>query len=385
MKSRLMEVYILQALYALPITLGWSFVLLYAFNVGFSYREIGLFYIIHYLTVIFVIKNLGTHRTFSLITASFICMMAGFLVLSETPSPARFYLTAIIVGTTAALFWIPYNITYFGLADKNATAIRSGLLFLVFPAVNTIIPMISGVVIDSLGFRILFLAAMAAALIPLWYARRIRDGSILRLDASKTIKTAAGVRTLMAIEGFWQGAAWMSLPLITFTYMQSGSKYGFFLAYMGIAGAISVLTLCNMSDRTGNRMRFIMPSAILAGLATIGAGLSDTFLQWMTANGLLSLFMAMTAPFTLSVIVDRIKHPADSMVSRELFLNAGRLAGVATATASAELSGSLRPALVIAGVVFLLYTLVLKSKKLYPKSMPDKIVLSDEAYDYKEV
>jgi hypothetical protein len=224
----------------------------------------------------------------------------------------------------------------------------------------------------------LFLMSMALALAALAYAGRLKDSSILDLELHKTLKPAKGVRTLACLEGFWQGVTWISIPWITFSFMKSGLEYGSFLSYLGLAGAFAVLLLCRMSDLHKNRMAFIVPITILLSLFTMSSGLTDSFGGWIIINGLISFFVAMTSPFTISVILDKVKDVKDAMVSREFFLNIGRISGVFVVITCLGLFNSLKYSLIIAGLAFMLYPIVLRMKRLYPHKISLKTILSEE-------
>ncbi|MBM3309565.1 MAG: hypothetical protein FJY77_04855 [Candidatus Altiarchaeales archaeon] len=383
MKSRFLQVYLLQAFYCLPIALGWSFALLFYFALKFTPTQIAVYYVLYYLTMLSALLLFRKHKTFSLIKVSFVFMFIGFFLMSNLSNETMFYLIAVVFGLTSAFFWVAYNITYFSFKGESNTALLSGFMFLIASLLNTIVPLFSGIVVDAFGFRMLFLMSMALALVALAYASGLKDSSMSDLELHKTLKPAKGVRTLVCLEGFWQGITWISIPLITFSFMKSGLEYGSFLSYLGLVGALAVLLLCRISDLHKNRMAFIVPITILLSLASIASGLTDSFGGWIAVNGLISFFAALTSPFTISVILDKIKDVRDAMVSRELFLNIGRISGVFVLIISLSLFNSLKYSLIIAGLAFMLYPVVLKLKKLYPHKISLKSILSEETHEYR--
>lgn len=383
MVSRFLRVYLLQVLYALPITFGWGFILLYSVRSGFSEFQIASFYLIHYSTVLVSLTLFRKHKAFRLMLLAFVSLIAGFLALNLFSGIHGLYLVAVLVGVTAACFWVPYNTLFFSFNRKETTALHSGFLFMVFPVMNAIVPLVSGLVIDSKGFFVLFLLSALMTLAPLVYALSKRDDTVLDLSIRKPLRAVKGLRLLISIEGFWQGVCWMVLPLLTFSFVRSGVDYGSYLSYLGVAGAVSVLLLCRISDRYRSRFFFIAPAALLVSLSTVAAGIVTSFSSWIIVNGLISFFIALTYPFTLSVIIDRIADARDSMVSREFFLNLGRISGVLLVMLCIHLNQGLRIPLIIAGLAFSFYPVVLNIKKIYPARLSFRSILSG-AGEFKE-
>jgi len=356
--------------------------LLFYINLEFSIAQIIVFYVLQYLTVLSVLMFLGKSDTFRLIGFSLFLSAVAFLAISllQSQSVSQFYFIAIVSGLVLPLFWVPCNIIYFNFTRMDNKALLSGFSLLIVPLLNAVVPFASGMVIEFSGFRTVFYASVALALIALIYANRIRDDSSLDLDYRKTLKPAKGVRTLICLEGFWQGVTGVCIPLITFTFIATGFGYGSFLSYLGLLGAFASLALCGLSDKMRNRAFFILPIAFLVSASTIISGLSHSMGAWVFVNGLISFFMAMASPFTLSVVLDRVRDVKDAMVAREVFLNLGRLSGVLAVLASYLISGSLHYPLIAAGVAFLLYPAVLKTKKLYPHHISLRSIFSKELY-----
>jgi len=373
---RFLEVYLLQAFYCLPFSLGWAFALLFYVSLGFTATQIMVFYLVHYLTILSVLMLLRKSRAFSLITASLFLAAVGFFVISRVETAGEFYLVPVIFGLASPLFWIPYNIIYFSFAQKDGRALTSGLLFLVLPALNTVMPILAGLMIASQGFRVLFTASMLAAILALVYAIKVGDSKVLDLSYRKTLKPTKGVRTLIYLEGIWQGVSWICVPLITFTFIDSSLGYGSFLSYLGVIGAISSLILCGISDRLRNRTFFLVPAVTLVSVFTIASGLTHSLSGWVVVNGLVGFFIAVTSPFTVSVVLDRDKDIREGMISREFFLNFGRVTGVLTIMLLFHFYGSLHYPLIAAGIAFALYPVVLRAKNLYPSRISIRSIVS---------
>ncbi|MFH1125876.1 MAG: hypothetical protein V1703_02015 [Candidatus Altiarchaeota archaeon] len=384
MRSRFIEVFLLQAFYCLPSCLGWSFALLFYTKLGFSTMQIISFYLIHYLTILSVTMFLRKIRVFSLIKISLFLCALGYLLVYSLKGIIGFSMIPILFGLAAPLFWIPYNITYFRFTKSDSKALLSGFLFLVTPLLNTVVPFASGVIIESFGFRMIFLISIMTVLIALAYTIVVGDQKTLDLDYWRAIRRTKGVRTLVWIEGVWQGVAWTCIPLMTFDFINSGLKYGAFLSYLGIVGAVSVLLLCKISDKLRNRTFFILPVVTLASIVTIAGGFTQTFGGWVLINGLISFFIAMTSPFTISVILDKAGDVRDSMVSREFFLNTGRTIGVVVILLSYHFFRSLNYALIAAGLVLILYPVVLMAKRLYPNRFSLRGILSGEVHEFQD-
>lgn len=384
MKSRFLGVYLLQALYCLPYSLGGSFLLLFYLKLGFTASQIVSYYLVHYSTILLALLLLRNQEAFNLIRMSFMLCTAGFLAAAGLGSTFGFYLIAVLLGLTSALFWVPYNILYFSHVRGDSRALLSGFSFLILPLLNTVMPIMTGVLIDQRGFRFACVVSALVSLASLAYAHVIREPRRMDLDCRRTLEGTRVVRTLVYVEGFWQGIAWTCIPLVTLSFIETGIAYGTFLSYLGLTGAFAVLLLCRISDRLRNRAVFITPFITLAALSTIAAYTARTLGLWTLVNGLISFFIAMTSPFTLSVVLDKVGDVRDGMVARELFLNIGRASGVLVIILGLWLTGDLRTPLVVAGLVLMLYPLILLNKKLYPSRLSLRSIMSGEAYEFRE-
>jgi hypothetical protein len=379
-----MRLYLLQVLYCLPHSLGGSFTILFFLRLGFSTAQIAVFYVVHYSVILLAIMLLRASNPYTLIRISLLLAGAGFLAISGLKGAPFFYMIAILLGFMSPLFWVPFNTLYFRCSGRDSRAQLSGFSFIVFPLLNTIVPLLAGAAVDQLGFRVLYAASAFLALAALAYAHHIRERGRMDFGVGKKVEKAKGIRTLVYLEGLWQGIAWTCIPLVTLGYIQTGTDYGSFLSYLGLAGAAAVLLLCRVSDRLGNRTAFITPFITLAAFSTIAACFAFDFGLWVAVNGLISFFIAMTSPFTISLVLDKVADVGGAMVARELFLNAGRLTGAFVLALSLFYTGNLRLPLAIAGLALVLYPLILYRKRLYPHRLSLRGILSWESQELRE-
>lgn len=96
---------------------------------------------------------------------------------------------------------------------------------------------------------------------------------------------------------------------------------------------------------------------------TILSGFSINIFEWAVYRGVVSFFTSIFSPFTIALVIDLSRNMQDTMVSREFFLNSGRIFGTMIVIGVILLSGDIKNALVISGAIILFYPLILWSKK----------------------
>lgn len=355
------RVFLAQAVYMLPVALSWSFVFLALYRSGFSLVDIILFKLVDYLAsaaALLVTRRYVVHRS----------MLIGFFgfafVLAAIPyahSLTSLLIIAVVDGFTFLHFWVPYNTIYFRFCGGRR-AYMAGLMLLVPPLLYTIGPLLGGIILDELGVTTLFLTgALVAAAGGLVYFCGLRLGEI-EVSLGSAWQAGAGLRSITFIQGFWQAADWVCVPIVTLYFFTSGFSYGGFLSVIAVFGAFSTLHLCRRSDERGSRSEYLYPSILMAALATIMCAFTSDVVGWFLVRATVGFFISLGNPFMLSVILDRMKDTAEAMYLREVFFNIGRATGVAVVLACQMLLGSFQYAFIPAGLLLLAYPLLIERK-----------------------
>ncbi len=368
MPKKFLNLYSIQFLYSFGHIFAFSLLFLYLFKTGFSNLEIAVFSTLRFVgafMVLFFIKTVNFRRAItsgivikSLYLAAFAGFIAGFEVI-------QLYAIAIIVGIVIFTFWTPYNIRFFGFGNNGNNAFMGSILFLLWPMLNVFLPVAAGFMARDFGFTAVFIVAAAATLSSSVFVNHTGKDEPLHFNIKKALKNTKNLRTIILLEGIFEGIMWTAVPLATITFLTNEVDYGLFFSYVGLFGALAAVVLARMSDRMKKRTIFIYPTVILLGISTILAAFSNTLMLWAIANAAIAFIWALVSPFQVAIVLDKSKNLVDSMAAREFFMNLGRFFGGTTAIISLLLFGLSEYSLVIAGIAMLLFALMIHTKKLY--------------------
>lgn len=381
-----LRIYFLQILYATSTIFAWGFTFLYFIGMGFSYEQILFFNIVTYVGVMAGVLVMGrrTIRAYAYIKAAIILVAATYLLVYLLSNTTQFYLLAIVSGLVMPLFWIPFNVLYFRMRKRDTIASMSGVSFMVFPVLGAILPLFSGAFTMFFGLRNLFAVAAVVSLLPLAYAVKTQTKTKIKFDLRKAVYASRRVQGITLVEGVWQGVDWVAVPLFTLYFIKEGFRYGAFLSYIGLAGAIAALLLCKLSDRMRrDRAKFVLPVVTLTGLFTVLSGATHTLGYWLIMRGIVGFLAAVTAPFTMSVLIDKSRSIKDTIIARELFLNLGRILGVLIVAVVYVQTKAIQTSLVISGLIFMLYPVFVIKNRLYPARISLKSIILDDILGFR--
>lgn len=364
MATSFKRIYGLQVLFGLMLVFGWSFAILHYLNLGFSYLELLFYNIVSFTSAVVIIIVLGEIHAYRAIKVAVLLFIVIFLLLINLTSSSQLFMISILSGATIPFFWIPFNTILFRLRGSDNVAQFSSLAFFVFPTLSIVIPYISGVVIESYGYPTVFGVSIIILCIMLAYIKKIEEPLKININFTQAVRAAKNLRSIMLIEGFWQGVNWIVFPLYTYYYIKESASYGAFLSYVGFAGACASLLLARISDRFKKRHVFVCTTVILTAVLTIVSGAVSGQYPWIISRTLVGFAVSLYAPFTLTVVLDVMDSTRTAMVAREVFLNLGRIVGGVFVLIAYLAFGSLQSTLIVSGLVFLLYPIIVSKKGL---------------------
>jgi hypothetical protein len=331
---------------------------------GFSYLDILGFNLASRIFSVLALLAVRKYASMRYISIGFIAFAAELLVLPHITSTYGLILFGVFDGLTLPFFWVPYNTAYFGMRKGTQSAFLAGLIFLVSPLLGIVAPLIAGYIIDAYGIIYVFLGGAAVLTASGAYYGTRRSESFT-VELKKAWAEGKGIKSLVFIQGFWQGVDWLCVPLITLYFLTSGVSYGGFFSIVAIFGAASSLYFCHLSDKTGNRVHYLYPSIVMTAAATILSAYTSDLINWVIVRGMVGFFVAVANPFTTSIVLDRMKSTPQAMYLREILMGLGRLAGAVAVIACQLLLGSIQYAFVPAGLLLLTYPLIVENKRLY--------------------
>ena len=235
------------------------------------------------------------------------------------------------------------------------------------PILKLVFPVIGGLIIQSFGYSIAFIAS-AFTLLAVTSIASIQKTRKISFDYSSAIRRTKGVRMLVFLEGLESTVCIMLIPLITLSFIQKELVYGIFLSVVSLFGVFAAMIMTRRSDKVYERASYIYPTAILSSVFAILAAMSNSLLLWTIFVGLLTFTIRILSPFFEAVVIDARKSLVDSMHSREIFLSLGRAAGGGIVILSLVFFNSLKMPIIIIALATLAYPFLLSKKRIYKHS-----------------
>lgn len=377
------NVYIMQSVYLFASSFSWSFFYLYMFKSGFTYVDFALFKIASYGFAVVLMLNMRRFETRKAVALGFFGFAALLIATPYVHTAAGLIFLGLVDGLTFPLFWIPFNVRYFMFCKGGESAYLAALSAILPAVLGIAAPLAGGMIMDSYGAAPVFwIGGIVLAVSGVYYGFR-QEGSIT-VHLRSALAASRGIRSLVFVQGYWQAVDWLCVPLVTFYFLTSATSFGGFLSYLAVFGAFSTLYFSRMSDKSGNRVNYLYPSVLMTAATTILSAYTTDVLNWFLVRAAVGFFVAVSSPFTTSVVLDRVKNTADAMYVREIMLNSGRAAGVATILLCQLYFGGFQKAFIPSGMLLLTYPLIVEYKKLYKVKMDKRAMASEETREFHD-
>jgi len=377
------KLYAIQTAYMFAGSFSATFMFLYMVQAGFSYLDIILYKVMLYTFALITLFSVRSYKSMRHIGFGFIGAAAILFILPFAKLSWHIALIGAVDGLTFPLFWIPYNTLYFSQRKGRESAFLAGILFMIPPLLGVVVPVIGGLVYDSAGPAVVFyLGALMFAVCGIYYGWE--KGGGIAVHVKKAFTVGKGLRTLVFVQGYWQGVDWLCVPLVSLYFLTSGTSFGGFFAWLSLVGALSTLYFCRLSDRSGNRVNYLYPSLVMTSAATVMSAFTSDVVNWFVVRAIVGFFVAVSNPFTTSIVLDRVKNTTDAMYVREVMLNFGRLAGVASVVACEFLFGGFQNAFIPAGFILASYPLLVEWKSIYRVKVRVEALKSEEMMEFHD-
>lgn len=343
--------------------IGYSFVYLYFKNAGLSELELAATYLFWALSPLAVMAALsGRKAEYSKLALAgiFLIGISYLLIASLKPTIWLLALHNVLVGSTCFLFWVPFNILYFGQSEKKE-AISSAVYFAVFPGLSVVLPLLASFFVQGFGYSAVFAATaiiyFSCAILAIRFEKRA-----MHYELEECRKELKGFKTLILIEGIYGGGMGVTLVLIPLIYFTKPEELGLFLSVSTAFSLVASLLISRVSDKNRKRKKYIGVFGSGLGISTIIAAMTSSASGWYLAASLRNFFSALFWPFTTSILMDNQRHMEKSMVGREFLLNLGRIIGMLTVIIFI-LFASIHFSLIALGAVLMAYPLIIELKK----------------------
>jgi len=357
--TRLMLVY---TLWTLGGALAGSLFEVYFYNTGMTIEEIYLADAFWFVAALAMVPLFRGFRARSFMLAGIVMATVSVSVLYLFSGGWTAVAFRLLLGMTHLLFWAPFNIMFYEFRKENH-AMLGAVYYSVGPVVSLITPAFAGILAAALGFQALYLLAMASFAITFAAAALFVEDRKYEYDFDSSLKSIIGLRSLIFMEGF--GAAVIvsvSLPVMLLLYVSKPEEFGIFTSLVTAFAVVAAFITAKLSDKVKKRRSFLLPVVACFALAAVFAGVSPDVSIFFVGFGLVNFFSRIFFPLPFALAVDNTKSLTETMVGREYMLNMGRLAGTLMGFLIMSIF-DIRTALVIQGLILLLYIPLFERKK----------------------
>lgn len=341
-------------IFTLSVGLSNTFVNIYLWKVDRSFRSIGWYNLLVYLTIpmAFILAGwVAKHRDAVFTLRLGIGLHAGFYLLSlagGTKIASWPGLLGFVMGAAAGMYWLSFNMLSFKVSESANRERFYGLNGVMGAVAGMVAPFVAGYVIQAedrfngiSGYHIIFALSLGLFLLAVLVSLRLKD------------REKPGPLHLSQALLAWRVRPWRMVLLGCFSY---GAREGVFLFLIGLLMYIATGSELRLGEflllQSGlstlsfyGVSRFVKPNRRLwvLGAGAVGMAVAALIFLWPIRAGLIVLYgsiIALVLPLFLvtlqGVVFDGISAMdprralfMEHIIVRELLENAGRVTGIA--------------------------------------------------------
>lgn len=236
----------------------------------------------------------------------------------------------VAFGIFYSLFWNSFNIMMAQMTAKTDRGVTYGAFFFVWPLATFIAPLLGGLVIDNLDYKVLFSLGIILVIITAITILAYRD--YVPKNQSMRIRLGAiGRRNVVAVlgEGGFEGIFWVDVVLVAYVFSEDEVQLGALFSLFGLSAGIMAIIFGKISDKIQNRRMFSTASALTSIPCIVLIYFADSPESYGFANGLLEFASFVFPVFIFAILTDKMEEAKnDSVLTRELLLDIGRVSTI---------------------------------------------------------
>ncbi|MFH0815326.1 MAG: MFS transporter [Methanobacteriota archaeon] len=356
-RKALLQLLIIEGLVTLAGSLAGVFSVVFLVTQGgASLQSASLFYVEAFAVAVAVVLlsfRLGVKRPRLMMLAGVLlqgCFYLSFVVLEE---PALLMVAPIFFGCYIVAFWVPFNILFLEFTSKGNRGEIIGIVFLVFPLVSIFSPILGGFLISRVSYDMVFISALIAllsnaVLIWLW---PVTDSKPFEPKLS-----IEGIGKRLSAGFFFEGGqegVWFTCnSLLAMLFAKDEFVLGILLGIFALAGGVAVVFIGRISDKKGSRAPYAIGGALASAPFIFLAATTRDTTFYAIAMMALNFTINMMAIFLFTMSSDRMERDMPSQaMTRELLLNAGRVAGGLICALVIFMTGDIRVAFAASAIL----------------------------------
>lgn len=323
---------------------------------GASLESASLFYVEAFavaVTAVMLSFKFGVKRPRNLMFAGVIlqgCFYISFVVLEGA---ALLIIAPVFFGCYIVAFWVPFNILFLELTSKGNRGEIISMVFLVLPVVSIFSPILGGFLISEVSYDLVFISALLALLsnaVLIWLCPAT--------DAKpfKPKLSLGGLGKRLSAGFFFEGGqegVWFTCnSLLAMLFAKDEFVLGVLLGIFALAGGIAAVFIGRVSDRKGSRVPYAVGGALASAPFILLAATTHDTILYAVAMMALSFTLNLMAIFLFTMSSDRMESDVPSQaMTREMLLNAGRVAGGLICALVIFATGDIRAAFATSAII----------------------------------
>jgi hypothetical protein len=201
-------------------------------------------------------------------------------------------------------------------------------MFSIGPIVSIAAPLLAGSIAQISYSAVWVLSGLF--LLGTLYLAGIQKSYSVRYSLCLAAREVHSTRFYIIIQGIWEAMRFGIIPIYGLFFIKTPLGYGTYIAYLSLSAAAANLLFGKFTDKKQKRMVYLYPlSIILAGVTFLFPLATSNIVYWMILAGILQFFIPIFANLMLTAVVDHHSNLQLAMAGREIFLNVGRVTGMA--------------------------------------------------------
>lgn len=233
-----------------------------------------------------------------------------------------FYIIFKTIG--AILFFTPYNILFFSSTQKEKKMQKMTAYWAIGGSVGVIAPALGGYIFSvydlkgllSFGLLMVFLALLCT---------RFVNQETHRYTQKDIWTHIRSLRLVTMIEGATLKSSSLIIALYLLTYVQDEFDLGKLLSVIALISILFSLQVGKFSDKYKKRFILIWPLSLAIAGIMLAFYLVNDFYHVVILIVIFHFLNTLINPLRSNIVVDAIGNTPNMWISRELFLNIGRV------------------------------------------------------------
>ncbi len=272
-----------------------------------------------------------------------------------------YLLFSVFNGLMLSLFWISFNTVFFNRLAVNQHAKDSSLYFILPALSGMIMPPLGALVIDNFGYKVLFLIAFMACIVPLLYIQGKYFDYKENITFRQANKALSGIRLIAFIDSAIHFFQWHFLTIYALLFLKTEYELGGLLGYLALISLFVSFALSYASDRYKKRTAILLPLLLIMSMLIIAMPTLNSLTLLIPIIGLYAILDNLSMPIRFAVRLDMGTGDTGFWRASEFYGNIGRTTIFALSAAFLYIGNYWLPFFMFA-IITAIFPLIIKYK-----------------------